>query len=259
MENENIQPQFSQDEIKIQTHEYSLRQFIDMAVRYKIDGVYATVTKGHEFSMTFEYFINNLRANFENFRAGLKNELNKTENWKAHKIDIEKRFLPEIEHYFKWYAEHKEETKKFNPYNPYELMYENMISTKQEILNYFPEQENEQIKNMSPKNILPTRKSVEDLQTLTLTTQKQTALFAYYLRKEKLLLPNLSNTLLAKCFGEMNDYSPQQIQKLFDGAKNVSDISQKKEDFQILISALQKLKDEISRELSENIKSKTVK
>jgi hypothetical protein len=127
---------------KIETHEYSLRQFIDMAIRWKIDAIHSTVSKHHPFSPIFDNYIKNGRGNLENFRIGLKNTLlqTKPESLRIHEIDFKDRFLPSINRYLTWYNEHLKEFAKFGGYSPYEIMYEIAVSTKREILMYFPEE-----------------------------------------------------------------------------------------------------------------------
>ena len=44
-----------------------------------------------------------------------------------------------INQYLEWYEINKKETEKFEPYNPYNLMFNIIERTKNEILNYFPD------------------------------------------------------------------------------------------------------------------------
>ena len=132
--------QQKKNEIEVWYSEYELRQFIDMAIRWSIKGVYADKTEHKPFSI-FDIYIKNSRYNFELFSTQLKNKLTENSNWKAFEIDLKDRFLGMLNQYIKWYALNKKETEKFIPYNPYELMFGIIESTKKEILKYFPDLE----------------------------------------------------------------------------------------------------------------------
>jgi hypothetical protein len=125
-------------EIEIWYSEYELRQFIYMAFRWKIEGVYNNRTENRPFS-EFTHFVENARDNFELFRTQLNKKLTKTENWKAIEIDLKHRFLPMIDGYLNWYEQNKAELVKFEPYCPYTIMLSIIESTKAEILKYFPQ------------------------------------------------------------------------------------------------------------------------
>jgi hypothetical protein len=125
-------------EIEIWYSEYELRQFIDMAFRWKIEGIYNNRTENRPFS-EFTHFVENARDNFELFSTQLNKKLTKTENWKAIEIDLKDRFLPMIEGYLNWYEQNKAELVKFEPYCPYTIMLSIIESTKAEILKYFPQ------------------------------------------------------------------------------------------------------------------------
>lgn len=118
--------------------EYELRQFIDMAVRWNIEAIFKNRTDKNPFSV-FDNYVKNARENFELFSKQLNKKLTNSPNWKAIEIDVKDRFLPMIENYQNWYKEHKPETEKFEPNNPYSLMLSVIESTKKEILKYFPD------------------------------------------------------------------------------------------------------------------------
>lgn len=125
----------------IEKHEYNLRQFIDIATRYSIDGLFNTRNPNNNISIIVAYHVENARLFFEDFRNGLKEELTKIENWKAFEIDIKDRFLPMIKTYYEWYGQNKAETKKFEPFNFYEWMFGIIESTEHEIRKYFEPQD----------------------------------------------------------------------------------------------------------------------
>jgi hypothetical protein len=125
-------------EIEIWYSEYELRQFIDMALRWKIEGVYNSRTENRPFSI-FQHYVENARDNFELFSTQLNKKLTKTENWRAIEIDLKDRFLLMIDGYLNWYEQNKAELVKFEPYCPYTIMLSIIESTKAEILKYFPQ------------------------------------------------------------------------------------------------------------------------
>lgn len=124
------------DNTEIWHSEYEIRQFIDMAIRWKIDGVYDSRTENRPFSI-FTFYVENARDNFDKFCIQLRNKLSITNNWKAIEIDIKNRFLPMINQYKEWYQLNSESLTKFEPYNPYALMLNVIESTKSEIIKYF--------------------------------------------------------------------------------------------------------------------------
>jgi hypothetical protein len=140
--------------------ECELRQFINIATRYPIDGVLSTVTQKNPYSTIFQG-VHELRRSFELFRAQLLQELSKHENWKALERYLKNQFLSGVDIYTRWYETNKKETSAFGNYNPYEIIYEICLSTKREILIYFDQiVKNESIKTYtnqlsdSKKNIL---------------------------------------------------------------------------------------------------------
>jgi len=126
-----------ENEIEVWYSEYELRQFIHIATRWSIDKVYKNRTKEQPFTI-FTESIKNARVNFELFAKQLNKKLTKNEHWKAIQIDLEDKFLRMLNYYINWYYENLTEIKKFDPYNPYELMLSIIESTKKEILKYFP-------------------------------------------------------------------------------------------------------------------------
>ncbi len=118
--------------IEIEKHEYNLRRFIDIALRYSTEMILKSRTETNMFPFV-DVQIKNLRHYFESFKSQLTIERDKPENGQAFETDIKNRFLPMIIGYNRWYEEHKEETKKFEPYNFFEWVYENMVSTMNEI------------------------------------------------------------------------------------------------------------------------------
>lgn len=140
--------------------EYDLRQFIDMAVRYKIEGVFKSRTKSQPFSV-FSFFVENARNNFDLFANQLNTKLTQNENWKAIEIDVKYRFLPMLNQYLNWYKENKTELEKFQPLCPYSIMLSVIESTKAVILEYFPENDTMQ-KSNSENQMGRTQKSKLD-------------------------------------------------------------------------------------------------
>jgi len=120
--------------------EYALRDFINIATRWEIEGIYRKRTENRPFSI-FTNDINKARENFDLFCSQLNKRLTDTLNWKAIEIDLKDRFLPMINRYLEWYDKNKAETEKFEPHNPYKMMLSVIESTQQEILKYFPEYE----------------------------------------------------------------------------------------------------------------------
>lgn len=117
--------------------EYELRQFIDIATRWKITGVYASRTAENPYSI-FDYDVKTARENFELFSNQLREKLSENANWKAIEIDLKDRFLKMINLYTEWHQSHKKETEIFGQYNPYSIMFSIIESTRKEILKYFP-------------------------------------------------------------------------------------------------------------------------
>jgi len=126
--------------------EYPLRQFIDVAIRYSIDSVYKSVTKSNPYSI-FSTDVKNIRYAFDLFCKQLRQRLTETQNWKAIEIDLNERFLIDIEKYLNWYEQNKNQTKSFGDYNPYEILFSIVQSTKKEILKYSDNKPKTAIKN----------------------------------------------------------------------------------------------------------------
>ncbi len=118
--------------------EYELRQFIDMAMRWDIEGIYKNRTQNNPFSI-FDNYVKHASENFEKFSAQLNKKLTENNNWKAIEILLKDRFLKMINSYLLWYEQNKPEFEKFKPLCPYTLMFAIIESTKKEILIYFPD------------------------------------------------------------------------------------------------------------------------
>jgi len=142
MKVKSVNNRIEENKIFVWYSEYELRQFIDIALRWKIDGIYNSRTDNNPYSTIFEYYVKEGRSNFEKFSTQLNNKLTENQNWKAIEIDLRSRFVGMLNNYIEWYYLNKENTQKFNPYNPYELMFSVIESTKNVILNYFPDIEN---------------------------------------------------------------------------------------------------------------------
>jgi hypothetical protein len=114
---------------------------------------------------------------FQYFQRELRNKLEKQENWKFIEVDIKDRFLPMIHKYYEWYEINKEETKKFEPKNFYEWIYEVMRSTEQEINKWF----------MVEQQAVPESRNIELVEEKTFIeylSHPQREQFAESLRKE---------------------------------------------------------------------------
>lgn len=118
--------------------EYELRQFVDMATRWGLDGVYRDRTEQKPYTVFTEY-TNSARENFELFSIQLNKKLTENENWKAIGIELNQKFLLSINQYIEWYNENIAELEKFQPHCPYTLMLSIIESTKDQILQYFPD------------------------------------------------------------------------------------------------------------------------
>lgn len=140
------QEDFTKDEQNIMNHETNLRLFINHATKFPIKFIYSTVRQeDYPYSISFQdLYIMNAKPLFERFKNSLRKELSNynKETRDVYLTDLKDRFIPMQEHYKKWYNKHKAETAKFNPYNPYELMFELILSTEKEIYKYEPGQKN---------------------------------------------------------------------------------------------------------------------
>jgi hypothetical protein len=135
------------EEIEVWYSEYELGQFIDMALRWSIEGIYKDRTEARPFSV-FTNKVENARANYDKFCSQLNKKLTQNPNWKAIELDLNQKFLPMLNQYLQWYETNKKEFEKFQPYCPYTLMLTIIESTKQEIIKYFPEIANQYLNNM---------------------------------------------------------------------------------------------------------------
>lgn len=137
-----------QDDLDTWKSEYELRQFIDTATRWTIESVYQHKIDLNNYYSIFDYEVKNSRQNFELFCLQLKKRLTQNTNLNVIEIDLKDRFLPMLNRYIEWYNVNKKETEKFNPYNPYEMMFSIIESTKKEILKYF--KDSSQVENENP-------------------------------------------------------------------------------------------------------------
>ena len=119
--------------------EYELRGVIDIATRYEIESIYKSSRISNNHFSLFNPFLTTARENFDSFCYQLREKLANTQNWKPIEIDLKNRFLVMINQYLEWYEINKKETEKFEPYNPYNLMFNIIERTKNEILKYFPD------------------------------------------------------------------------------------------------------------------------
>lgn len=138
------------NEIEYWYSEYELRQFIDIAKRYKINNKYSGI---------FESYVKNGRTNYEKFSKQLRDKLTTINNWEAIGLDLNSRFLVGFENYFIWYNENITEIKgmfdETKQICPYTIMLEIMKSTKKEILKYFPNIEIQHQSNLTNLEQLP--------------------------------------------------------------------------------------------------------
>ncbi len=146
--------------IEVWKSEFELRQFIDLATRWDLNGVYRDRTDENPYYI-FKDYISYSRQNFELFSSQLNQKLIANDNWRAIEINLKYKFLSMLNQYIEWYNLNKQEIEKFNPYNPYELMFSIIESTKNEILKYFPdiELDNLQISNKNTSSIQSTNLS----------------------------------------------------------------------------------------------------
>jgi len=102
-----------------------LWQFTDVAIRYIIDKIHESVSKKYPYSPHFQiYFIENGSLFFDEFKNEFRNNyrsMNDTEKLNFH--NELKRDFKFIEIYLDWFKDNKSKTLKFNPYNPYEILF----------------------------------------------------------------------------------------------------------------------------------------
>lgn len=135
---ENKMSELSTLETDIWYSEYELRQSIDTAVRWPIKTVYQNKNENNPYSV-FAHYINNQSYNYGLFCNQLKKRLTDNNNWKVIEIDLYNNFILMLDLYIEWYNSNKEETEIFGNYNPYDLIFSFVESTKKEILKFFPE------------------------------------------------------------------------------------------------------------------------
>jgi len=150
------------DEIKL--HEYNLREFIGIATRYSINGLFKSRTKELMYPIV-GHNLQNARQLYETFRTSLQKEFDNPINGKGFEIDIKDRFLPMISIYNKWYKKNSAEFEKFEPYNFYKLMYGIMESTEHEINKYFKldSKSNTSVKQISNQAVNHEKTIVKDI------------------------------------------------------------------------------------------------
>ncbi|NQY10436.1 MAG: hypothetical protein HRT71_13100 [Flavobacteriales bacterium] len=118
--------------------EHELRGFIDMAVRFGIDGVYGSRTKTNPFSI-FERHVSKARGNYKNFDNQFHKRLRNSTNIDEIGRELNSKFLTGINIYIDWYDKNKKELEKFQPKCPYTEMLDVIEMTKREIVGRFPE------------------------------------------------------------------------------------------------------------------------
>ena len=123
-------------ENKIDMHYWFLSSVLTF-IKNDINDVFKFISENDVYKNVRVEIEENGTIYFQYFQSELKNKLEKQENWKVIEIDIKDRFLPMIHKYYEWYEINKEETKKFEPANFYEWMYEVMRSTEKEINKWF--------------------------------------------------------------------------------------------------------------------------
>jgi hypothetical protein len=137
-----VEHQQNSNEIETWYLEYELRQVISLATRWKIEGILEGIKKApHRPYGIFTLFVENCKENFEKFSTQLKRKLETIppQNWKVVEIDLKQKFILGINQYIEWYEENKEKIAEFGQYNPYEMILNIVESTKDLIVNYFPE------------------------------------------------------------------------------------------------------------------------
>jgi hypothetical protein len=131
----------------IENHEYNLRQFISIATRWSLTGIYSTQNQNRPFGM-MDYYVVNARKFFEEFRNQLRIEFDNPQNGKGFEIDIKHRFLVGIGNYKDWYSSRKNEIEElFGKSNLYSMMLGVMESTEMEFTKYYPSKPNNDIED----------------------------------------------------------------------------------------------------------------
>jgi hypothetical protein len=109
---------------------------------YSIQDVYKEVVKRYPYSKLFDNESKNANYHFEQFREGLLEVVSSSKNINRVLLNIKNRTEPTIRKYKEWYETNKTATRIFEPYNPYNLMFEYMIYTEKEIELYFKSDKN---------------------------------------------------------------------------------------------------------------------
>ena len=160
---------------KIETWEYSLRQFIDIATRWSIHSIkLQTYPPNSPFSSVLWPFVKDATEHFDGFKSELRDQFKQAPYPTRLETDIKSRFMAGIDHYLGWYNDHKSEIEAegFGEYDPYRSMLNVIESTREQIFLWFPE----------------TKKSKAGSPTAA-----HKALFVYYLAEGKyIVLPKKS-------------------------------------------------------------------
>jgi len=129
---------------KIETWEYSLRKFIDIATRWSTHSIkLQTYPPNSPFSSIFWPFVKDARAGFEGFKSELRDQFLQVPDPNRLETDIKDRFLTMTGHYLGWYNGHKSEIEAegFGDHDPYAAMMSVVQSTREQIFVWFPETE----------------------------------------------------------------------------------------------------------------------
>jgi hypothetical protein len=123
-------------ENKIDKHYRFLDMFLSF-IKIDVNEVFDFISENELYKNVREEIDRNGVIYFQYFQRELRSKLEKQGNSKVFEIDIKDRFLPMIHKYYEWYEINKEATKKFEPNNFYEWIYEVMRSTEKEINKWF--------------------------------------------------------------------------------------------------------------------------
>lgn len=198
--------------------EYELRQFIDMATRWGLQGVLKDRKPARPYSV-FTEFVNNAKGNYDKFSIQLRDKLSETSNWKALEIDLNDRFLLMINQYLRWYVENEKEIDKFKPYCPYTFMRSIIESTKKEIVKYFPE-----------KNVKYLPKEIKDDIKYSLETLwDETAQKTHHYRSYKYQIKNNGAFIIKDNNKDINIYTPELSYILISQELRVYDCKNQRE------------------------------
>jgi hypothetical protein len=124
-----------QQEQQIGQYVNLLNEFIDIATRWPVEALRASVADQSRFGM-FDYHVSNAVGYQDGFFQSLR--CISDDSWRAWEVSI-RSILPTLDLYLRWYHEHENEVNGFDPYNPYRLMNGHIEGTKGMILQYFPD------------------------------------------------------------------------------------------------------------------------